>query len=76
MYKNGVRLRYARPSRRAAYAKARMLSIHGKNKYELWQKVLWHLKENPEATAKAIAKAFGVKISVVKRKLRELGVEI
>jgi DNA-binding MarR family transcriptional regulator len=76
MYKNGVRLRYARPSRRAAYAKAVMQNMQNKSNQALWQKVLWYLKENPEATAKAIAKVFGVRISVVKRELRELGVEI
>ena len=41
-----------------------------------WQSVLWWLKENPEATAEAIAKTFGVDPEEVRKKLNELGVEV
>lgn len=43
---------------------------------KFWQRVLWWLKENPEATAEAIAKTFGVDPEEVRRKLNELGVEV
>lgn len=43
---------------------------------QLWQKVLCYLKENPVATADAIAKVFGVEPEEVCEKLKELGVEV
>ena len=42
----------------------------------LWQSVLWWLKENPGATTEAIAKTFSVDPEEVRKKLRELGVEV
>ncbi|NSW92825.1 MAG: helix-turn-helix transcriptional regulator [Firmicutes bacterium] len=43
---------------------------------EFCQKILKWLKENPGATAEAIAKVFDVDAGEVKKKLKELGVEV
>jgi len=43
---------------------------------QLWQKVLWYLKENPGATAEAIANVFGVEPEDAREKLKELGVNV
>lgn len=43
---------------------------------DVYQKILWYLKENPGATAEAIATIFGVEPGEVREKLRELGVEV
>jgi len=43
---------------------------------DLYQKILWYLKENPDMTAKAIANVFGVDTGEVQKKLRELGVDV
>ena len=43
---------------------------------QLWQKVLWYLKENPGATAEAIANVFGVEPGEVREKLKGLGVNV